>query len=48
MAPARSRSSNSGFSLIEVVVSLGLLTTVCLGVAQLFAVATRANQVARG
>lgn len=28
--------------------AMGLLMTVCLGVAQLFAVATKANQVARG
>ena len=49
MAPARYSSSNSrGFSLVEVVVSLGLLTTVSLGVAQLFAASTRANLVARG
>ena len=49
MAPARFSSSNSnrGFSLIEVVISMGLLTTVCLGVAQLFAVSTHANRVAR-
>ena len=48
MAPARfSSSSESGFSLIEVVVSMGLLMTVCLGVAQLFAVSTQANRVAR-
>jgi type II secretory pathway pseudopilin PulG len=47
MAQARS-SSSSGFSLVEVVVSMGLLTTVSLGVAQLFAVSSRANYVARG
>lgn len=48
MAPARySSSSSSGFSLVEVVVSMGLLMTVCLGVAQLFAVSTQANRVAR-
>jgi type II secretory pathway pseudopilin PulG len=48
MAPARySSSSNSGFSLVEVVISMGLLMTVCLGVAQLFAVSTQANRVAR-
>ena len=48
MAPARSSfNSSRGFSLIEVVVSMGLLMTVCLGVAQLFAVSTKANQVAR-
>ena len=49
MAPARFSSSNSrGFSLIEVIVSMGLLTAVSLGVAQLFAVSTNANRVARG
>jgi len=37
-----------GFSLIEVLVSMGLLTAVSLGVAQLFATSTRANVVARG
>lgn len=34
--------------MIEVVISLGLLTVVSLGVAQLFAASTRANLVARG
>lgn len=48
MAQARFNSSNAGFSLTEVVIAMGLLTTVSLGVAQLFAVSTRANQVARG
>lgn len=47
MAQARS-SSSSGFSLVEVLVSMGLLTAVSLGVAQLFAVSTKANYVARG
>ena len=47
MAQARF-SSSSGFSLTEVMIAMGLLTTVSLGVAQLFAVSTRANQVARG
>ena len=41
-------SSSSGFSLAEVLISMGLLTAVSLGVAQLFAVSTRANLVARG
>lgn len=36
-------SRNEGFSLVEVLVAVGLLTTVSLGVAQLFAVATDAN-----
>lgn len=50
MAPAKSRFSSSerGFSLAEVVVSMGLLTTVSLGVAQLFAISTQANRIARG
>jgi len=47
MAQARF-SSSSGFSLVEVLVSMGLLTAVSLGVAQLFAVSARANYVARG
>jgi prepilin-type N-terminal cleavage/methylation domain-containing protein len=41
-------SSSRGFTLIEVVIALGLLTVVSLGVAQLFAVSTRANLVAKG
>ena len=46
---ARARfSSSSGFSLAEVLVAVGLLATVSLGVAQLFAVSTRANAVAKG
>jgi type II secretory pathway pseudopilin PulG len=46
----RFSSSNgaAGFSLAEVLVSMGILTAVSLGVAQLFAVSTRANLVARG
>jgi type II secretory pathway pseudopilin PulG len=49
MAPAKSSfNSSRGFSLAEVVISMGLLTTVSLGVAQLFAVSTNANRVARG
>jgi type II secretory pathway pseudopilin PulG len=47
MPQARFRSS-SGFSLAEVLISMGILTAVSLGVAQLFAVSTRANLVARG
>ncbi|HSC30001.1 MAG TPA: prepilin-type N-terminal cleavage/methylation domain-containing protein [Vicinamibacterales bacterium] len=45
---ARSSFNSHGFSLVEVVVAMGLLTAVSLGVAQLFAVSTRANVVARG
>lgn len=48
MDSARSRSSEHGFSLIEVLVSIGLLTVVSLSVGQLFAVATTANLNARG
>lgn len=49
MAPAKFKSnSSSGFSLVEVLISMGLLTAVSLGVAQLFAVSTQANRVARG
>ena len=48
MLPAKSSSSSSsGFSLVEVVISMGLLMTVSLGVAQLFAISTQANRVAR-
>ena len=48
MARDASSSSSRGFSLIEVIVSLGLLSVVALSVAQLFAVSTRANFVAKG
>ena len=49
MAQARSNSSNDhGFSLIEVVVAMAILTVVSLGVAQLFAASTRVNLIARG
>jgi prepilin-type N-terminal cleavage/methylation domain-containing protein len=48
MAPARfSCSNNRGFTLVEVVIAMGLLTVVSLGVAQLFAASTRANLFAR-
>jgi prepilin-type N-terminal cleavage/methylation domain-containing protein len=47
MPQARFRSS-SGFSLVEVLISMGLLTVVSLGVAQLFALSTRANLMAKG
>ena len=46
MRPERFNSSK-GFSLVEVIISMGLLTTVSLGVAQLFAASTNANRVAR-
>ena len=45
---AKFNSSNRGFSLVEVVISMGLLTAVSLGVAQLFALTTRANLIAKG
>jgi type II secretory pathway pseudopilin PulG len=48
MAQERSFSSSTGFSFVEVVVSMGILTVVSLGVAQLFAVSTRVNIIARG
>jgi prepilin-type N-terminal cleavage/methylation domain-containing protein len=49
MAPAKSRfSSSQGFSLIEVIIAMGLLTVVSLSVAQMFATATNANAVGRG
>jgi prepilin-type N-terminal cleavage/methylation domain-containing protein len=48
MVLAKFNSSSRGFSLVEVLVSMGLLTTVSLGVAQIFALTTRSNFVARG
>jgi prepilin-type N-terminal cleavage/methylation domain-containing protein len=49
MASARSSFSNSsGFSLMEVVIAIGLVSIVSLGVAQLFGMTTRANLTARG
>jgi prepilin-type N-terminal cleavage/methylation domain-containing protein len=38
----------SGFSLIEVLISMGLLTIVSLGVAQMFVLSNRTNLTARG
>jgi prepilin-type N-terminal cleavage/methylation domain-containing protein len=38
----------AGFTLIEVLVSVALLSMVSLGVAQLFALSTRANMAAKG
>ena len=46
--PLARSSSNRGFSLTEVIIAMGLLTTVSLGVAQVFALTARANFVARG
>jgi prepilin-type N-terminal cleavage/methylation domain-containing protein len=48
MAQEKFFSSAKGFSLVEVIVAMGLLTVVSLGVAQLFAVSARANHVAKG
>ena len=49
MVPEKSScNSNAGFSLMEVIISIGLLTVVSLGVAQLFATSTRANLISRG
>lgn len=48
MQSARFNFNSRGFSLIEVMVSMTLLTVVSLGVAQVFAVSTRSNHVARG
>lgn len=48
MPQARFNSSSAGFSLTEVTIAMGLLTTVSLGVAQMFAISTKANQVAKG
>jgi prepilin-type N-terminal cleavage/methylation domain-containing protein len=45
---AKSNSSSRGFSLVEVLISMGLLTAVSLGVAQMFALSARSNLVARG
>ena len=45
---AKFNSSSRGFSLVEVLISMGLLTAVSLGVAQLFALSTRANLIAKG
>jgi type II secretory pathway pseudopilin PulG len=40
---AKSQSSERGFSLVEVIFALTILMSVCLGVIQLFAMATQAN-----
>ena len=45
---ARFNSNSRGFSLVEVLVAMGLLTAVSMGVAQLFALTTRANVTAKG
>lgn len=49
MALEKSSSFNSrGFSLVEVLIAMAILTAVSLGVAQLFAATARANLIARG
>ncbi len=48
MPLARFSSSSRGFSLIEVIISMALLTIVSLGVAQIFAMSQRVNYIARG
>jgi len=45
---AKYNSNSRGFSLVEVLIAMGLLTVVSMGVAQLFALSTRANLMARG
>jgi prepilin-type N-terminal cleavage/methylation domain-containing protein len=45
---AKFNSNSRGFSLIEVVIAMGLLTVVSLGVAQVLALTTRSNLMARG
>jgi len=45
---AKFNSNSGGFSLIEVVIAMGLLTVVSLGVAQVLALSTRSNLMARG
>ncbi len=47
MASARLKSSERGFSIIETMIAVGLLTTISLSVAQLFAVAASRNLDAR-
>ena len=48
MQPEKFNSNNRGFSLVEVIISMALLTSVSLGVAQVFAASTRVNLTARG
>jgi type II secretory pathway pseudopilin PulG len=45
---AKFNSNSAGFSLVEVLVAMGLLTAVSMGVAQVLALSTRANLMARG
>src|SRR3990172_9397317 len=48
MALEKFNSNSRGFSLVEVIIAMGILTAVSLGVAQLFAATGRANLIARG
>lgn len=50
MRPAKSScnsNSSRGFSLVEVIISMGLLTVISLGVAQLFSISIKANMAAK-
>ncbi len=47
MTPSRHISRESGFSIVEVIVAMGILATALVAVAQMFAVATTANRNAR-
>jgi prepilin-type N-terminal cleavage/methylation domain-containing protein len=47
MAPPSARSPAAGFTLVEVLIALALLTTVSIAVARLFAVAATAGAAAR-
>lgn len=44
---SRRASTETGFSLLEVLVATGLLATLAAGVAQVFALAERGNRIAR-
>src|SRR4029453_1138220 len=45
---ARFNSNSRGFSLVEVLVAMGMLTAVSLGVGQLFALSTRGDVITKG
>ena len=47
LAKSSSSRSQSGFTLVEVIVAIGLLTTAIVTLAQLFAVSTRSNVSSR-